>query len=148
MLPWSYPGKHWPGDISFLPWCLFAPRSTVFICCWFAQRAGTDEEGWFWFHKCAVSPGESSVAKGYRERAVIRVKRCQVTTTKSCNVGKFENWVKGRNQDFTAFQNNFLLPLSLVWCSHNENLAEHHGWPEKLLSIPGCVSLSFSSSFF
>lgn len=27
--------------------------------------------------------------RGYRERAVIRVKRCQVTTTKSCNVGKF-----------------------------------------------------------
>lgn len=35
---------------------------------------------------------------GYRERAMIRVKLCQVTTTKSCNVGKFlENRVMGTN---------------------------------------------------
>lgn len=48
--------------------------------------------------------------RGFRERALIRVKRCQVTTTKGCIVGKFlENRVSGRNHGFVALREKILI---------------------------------------
>lgn len=94
-----------------------------------SHRNGTDEEGWFWFHKCA---GESG--KGVSGRAPwLGLNRVKPQPLKAAMWASFMRIQC--QEEITVlwhFEKKFWLPFSLIWCSQNESLAEHHDWPEKI----------------